>query len=187
MGRRLNRPILFHPPQMIIVCHPNSSMRWTVRNHGLSSDAVHEVDGPWWKICPFVHLKTISLVQRPNLSMRWTVWAQIFVRCPHGRMDGWTVRRRPSSSVEAWSEHHMSFKIQVDSAFEEPAILIIYNLLFEIFTRKFLLYFEWKNVIGLKIFSPSLTIIVHKMIIFHDFLFFENEILPYIPFNNTDS
>ena len=49
----------------------------------------------------FVHLKMTILVQRPNSPIRWTIWVKIFVRRPHGRMDGWTVRRRPSSSVEA--------------------------------------------------------------------------------------
>ena len=37
--------------------------------------------------------------------MRWTVWAQIFVCCRHRQMDGWTVRRRQSSSFEALSRY----------------------------------------------------------------------------------
>ena len=63
-------------------------------------------------------------------------------------------------------------------------------LLFEIFTRNTYCTLNGKKVIGLKIFSPSLTIIVHKMIIFHDLQripIFENGILPHIPLNNTDS
>ena len=59
------------------------------------------VNGPLSKNRPLVHLKILMLVQRPNLSMRWTICARILVRCPHGRMDEWTVRRRSSSSVEA--------------------------------------------------------------------------------------
>ena len=88
----------------------NLPMEWTVKNPstrspqnenlGLLPDSVQ--DGPWSQIRPLVHHKIIFLVQRPNSSMRWTVWAQIFIRCPHGRMDGCPVRRRPSSFVEAW-------------------------------------------------------------------------------------
>ena len=71
-------------------------------NLGPASKSVHEVDGACSKIRPLVHLKIIISVRCPNLSMRWTVWAKISVRCPHGRMDGWTVRGRLSASEEAW-------------------------------------------------------------------------------------
>ena len=56
-----------------------------------ASKSVHEMDGPWSKIRPLVHLKIIILVRCPNLSMRWTVWAQILgplSTWPGGRMDG---------------------------------------------------------------------------------------------------
>ena len=82
------------------VHHRVPSMRWRV--HGQKS--VHEVEGPWSKIRPLVHLKIIIVVRCPNLSMRWTVWAQNLGplttdRCPHGQVDGWTVRRRSSKEA----------------------------------------------------------------------------------------
>ena len=49
-----------------------------------------------------LHIFKFLMVRCQNLFIRWTVWAQILVRCPHGQTDGWTVRRRPSSSEEAW-------------------------------------------------------------------------------------
>ena len=78
-------------------------------NLGPASKSVHEVDGPCSKIRPLVHLKIIISVRCPTLSMRWTVWAKISVRCPHGRMDGWTVRGRLSASEEAWSRLYIKF------------------------------------------------------------------------------
>lgn len=37
-----------------------------------------------------VHLIQMTVVRRPKPSMRWTLGAKILVRCPHGRVDGWT-------------------------------------------------------------------------------------------------
>ena len=63
------RPIV-HIKILILIYRPIPSMRCTVHDQ------------------KFVHFRINILVQRPNLFMRWTVWAQILVRCPHGRMDG---------------------------------------------------------------------------------------------------
>ena len=60
---------------------------------GPASKSVHEMDGPWSKIRPLVHLKIIILVQRPNPSMRWTVQDQKSVHSSISKLLSWSVVR----------------------------------------------------------------------------------------------
>ena len=84
--------------RIFLICPPVNLRPHFQSFNDPSSESVHEVDGPSSKINPLVHLRMIILAQCPNQSMRW---AKILVHCPHGQVDGLTVRRRPSSSEEA--------------------------------------------------------------------------------------
>ena len=95
--------------QMIMVCRPNSSMRWIVgirpavhlrpsMENCLSSDFVHKMDGSSVRSSTCHKLSWFVVQIRPWDGRSEPKCSSVV------HMDEWTVRRRQSSSVEAWRQ-----------------------------------------------------------------------------------